>query len=368
MKSEQHVQEKFGDLLKAQEEAAEAKALEAGIAGSRDLNDAHKDIREPQYWPKDRDDEGYPIGRVQIPKKLWTRNWKIIRDHPKSGPFMHPIRLEDFPGYKEKVDRPMDLDTANRIARSGVAYACTDELIDLMYLIFDNAMSYYEPDHDIYKAAVELKDLTRKLMNDSQKAFAAEVNAYMALKRQDKARRELNEQQQKMQKVIKKLLGDERSDLFRKLPDDLDRAIPGYTEVIQRPMDLKTIENQLWTYEGENAKDDFFADLCLVFDNAMQYNKEGSEIYKNAQELQVVAEQYYLQLVEEEDANAVKAIVEKRLAALSKPAGEMTQKGRRKPQSMVQMSQDAVKEIFSQGGATGVSSGISKALVSSSLL
>ena len=133
-------------------------------------------------------------------------------------------------GYKEKVDRPMDLDTANRIARSGVAYACTDELIDLMYLIFDNAMSYYEPDHDIYKAAVELKDLTRKLMNDSQKAFAAEVNAYMALKRQDKARRELNEQQQKMQRVIKKLLGDERSDLFRKLPDDLDRAIPGYTE------------------------------------------------------------------------------------------------------------------------------------------
>ena len=83
-------------------------------------------------------------------------------------------------------------------------------------------------------------------------------------------------------------------------------------------MDLKTIENQLWTYEGENAKDDFFADLCLVFDNAMQYNKEGSEIYKNAQELQVVAEQYYLPGSWRKDANAVKAIVEKRLAALSK--------------------------------------------------
>ena len=52
VKSEQHVQEKFGDLLKAQEEAAEAKALEAGIAGSRDLNDAHKDIRSPNTGRK----------------------------------------------------------------------------------------------------------------------------------------------------------------------------------------------------------------------------------------------------------------------------------------------------------------------------
>ena len=67
-KTDKMVQDKFGDVLRAQEEAAEAKALEAGIAGGMDLNDAHKDIREPQYWPKDRDEEGYPIGKVNSQK------------------------------------------------------------------------------------------------------------------------------------------------------------------------------------------------------------------------------------------------------------------------------------------------------------
>ena len=65
-------------------------------------------------------------------------------------------------------------------------------------------------------------------------------------------------------------------------PVDLS-VIEGYKEMIKQPMDFSTVRSKLKDYEG-NWKD-FKDDMELIFKNCMQFNVEGSEIYKTSQKL-----------------------------------------------------------------------------------
>lgn len=87
---------------------------------------------------------------------------------------------------------------------------------------------------------------------------------------------------------------------FERLPDkQLNRE---YYQVIQNPMALDQIKRKAKRKKYRNV-DEVLADLDLIFDNAMRYNEEGSDIYDDAVELQKEARR----LVEQERAKSDEA-------------------------------------------------------------
>ncbi|EKX51636.1 hypothetical protein GUITHDRAFT_49561, partial [Guillardia theta CCMP2712] len=81
--------------------------------------------------------------------------------------------------------------------------------------------------------------------------------------------------------------------LLRRLSSRLDAApflepvdpvrdgCPDYFQVIARPMDLGTVQTKL----RDAGLHDFFADIKLVFDNAMCYNPPSHSIHRQARRL-----------------------------------------------------------------------------------
>jgi hypothetical protein len=68
-------------------------------------------------------------------------------------------------------------------------------------------------------------------------------------------------------------------------PVDL-RQYPDYGEAIKTPMDFSTIKRRIDAVSYPHP-DAFLADVRLVFDNARQYNKPGSDVHVMANTLQV---------------------------------------------------------------------------------
>jgi len=74
--------------------------------------------------------------------------------------------------------------------------------------------------------------------------------------------------------------------LFANPVDPVECKIPDYFDVIKKPMDLGTILKKVDS--GEYASiEDFKADVCLTFDNAIMYNAEDSIVHPSAIELKI---------------------------------------------------------------------------------
>ena len=74
---------------------------------------------------------------------------------------------------------------------------------------------------------------------------------------------------------------------FMKLPSRVE--YPDYYQVIRQPLDLQGISRRRHQYE---TLEDAVSDCVLVFDNAMQFNMEGSQIYRDAKTLARVAQHW----------------------------------------------------------------------------
>eukprot|EP00732_Lithocolla_globosa_P002245 Lithocolla_globosa_v1_NODE_1416_length_2594_cov_2.861417.p1 type:complete len:788 gc:universal NODE_1416_length_2594_cov_2.861417:2424-61(-) len=74
-----------------------------------------------------------------------------------------------------------------------------------------------------------------------------------------------------------------QSELFNKLPSR--KEYPDYYEEIAKPISLRQIKEKLDFKHYQNLSE-FQDDVVLCFENAKQYNVEGSEIFDDAEELQ----------------------------------------------------------------------------------
>ena len=287
------IQEKFADYIddspvpvkkakKEKKEKVKQEGIEAvaededdeGDVGADGQPKVSSDVKWPQYFPRGKDPSGKPIGELQLPVRLWKTCLKQIKDHPLSGDFLAPLDWYSIPQYMDIVDRPMDLETISGLARDSKKNGMsTEDLLDDVALIWKNCMTYNSENSEVYEAAKKMAAFSKKVFADARKSYEAAVMAAKNLAKPKKvAKEDLSEEQQKMYKVCKKLWLDDRSLAFQKLDAD---KIPGYTDIIANPIDLSTIQNRLETYESANA---FIVDILLVFDNALNFNQDGSEI------------------------------------------------------------------------------------------
>jgi len=89
---------------------------------------------------------------------------------------------------------------------------------------------------------------------------------------------------EKCTSILRFLLMHEHAWVFSEPVDPDLLNIPDYFDVIHNPMDLGTIEQRLLGRKYRTVEA-FKSDIILTFENALQYNQDGTEVHKMANEL-----------------------------------------------------------------------------------
>ena len=82
---------------------------------------------------------------------------------------------------------------------------------------------------------------------------------------------------QKLLPLVTSLIKHELAWVFSEPVDPVELNLPDYFEVIKKPMDLSKVKERLET-ESYVHVDDVRNDVSLVFNNAILYNGENSEV------------------------------------------------------------------------------------------
>jgi len=84
--------------------------------------------------------------------------------------------------------------------------------------------------------------------------------------------------------LLRIIMAHQHGWVFNTPVDPVELGLPDYFQVIKRPMDLGTIKKRLEN-GCYNTIEGFQVDVLLTFDNAMQYNPDGSVVHNMAKEM-----------------------------------------------------------------------------------
>ncbi|PWA78944.1 bromodomain, NET domain protein [Artemisia annua] len=93
-------------------------------------------------------------------------------------------------------------------------------------------------------------------------------------------------------KIIGNLMKHKFGWVFNKPVDVNDLKCYDYHDVIKKPMDLGTIKSKI-AKNGYRSSFEFASDVRLCFNNAMEYNGKGSDVYRMAEGLLVMFEDMF---------------------------------------------------------------------------
>jgi E1A/CREB-binding protein len=99
--------------------------------------------------------------------------------------------------------------------------------------------------------------------------------------------------------LLRSLLTNKNGHFFASPVDPVELGIPDYFDVIKKPMDLGTILQKI-DNGSYHAIEEFKADVDLTFDNAMQYNENGSVVHDAAKELKNQFERLFEKMLVEQ--------------------------------------------------------------------
>ncbi|KAG5228078.1 transcription factor GTE [Salix suchowensis] len=145
---------------------------------------------------------------------------------------------------------------------------------------------------------------------DNKQLNTAKCNSVLKDKIKEKHLMTVEKQQQDSEKIMQDLMR-QFAVIFRQItrhkwalpfmePVDVEGlGLHDYYEVIEKPMDFRTIKNRMEARDGTGYKNvrEIYADVRLVFKNAMKYNDERDDVHVMARTLLEKFEEKWLQLL-----------------------------------------------------------------------
>ncbi|KAF2096372.1 Bromodomain-containing protein, partial [Rhizodiscina lignyota] len=255
-------------------------------------------------------------------KKYLLEQVRKTKKVKNSAAFLTPVDpvALNIPTYFEIVKNPMDITTLEEKLKTD-KYTSVDEVVKDFYLMIDNAKAFNGPTHAVYLAGENLRSyfvktlihLPKKGEEPSEdvpkKAKKPAPEKRTSLPRRDtqhsaadgRPKREIHRpapkdlpysnprpRKKKSQMELKfceyalKQLYDKKNYEFvypfYKPVDPVALNIPNYHNVIKKPMDLSTVEQNLKNGQYVSAKE-FKEHVELMLKNCFKFNMEGDFVY-----------------------------------------------------------------------------------------
>lgn len=235
-----------------------------------------------------------------------------LRKSTHAAPFLYPVDPQrlNIPDYYEKIKNPMDLATINKKIDKA-EYALIEDMSKDIDLMFSNCYLYNAPDSAVYKMGQSLEKYYKQLV---QKCSADKRRSLDEKNQTKKAKVRTMPEEEYMQ--CTKALNEIVKTKYRRFnwpflsPVD-SNLVPGYYDMIKKPMDLSKMRTKL-TGNQYNSSAEFSADFDLMISNCRTFNAEGSEVYMCAEKLDGIFKQIFEQDVKKEPKNVNERIKELR--------------------------------------------------------
>ncbi|XP_048486476.1 protein polybromo-1 isoform X3 [Plutella xylostella] len=225
------------------------------------------------------------------------RSYKKEDGTPLCDSFIRAPKRRQEPQYYEVVSQPIDLLRVQQKLKTDT-YEDIEELSADIELLVNNAKAFYKPDSVEYKDAIELWSLytrTKQALENGEDIKAKQGRTGSVSRRSDNAEEmsetstnyEGDSEFEELFNAVMSAHVDGRPlyTAFQFLPSK--RLYPEYYDVIETPIDLKTIAQKIQAGDYSTLND-LEKDLQLMVRNACHFNEPGSQIYKAAKTLKKV--------------------------------------------------------------------------------
>ncbi|NP_001003535.2 polybromo 1, like [Danio rerio] len=244
-----------------------------------------------------------------------------------SEPFLQLPSRREYPDYYHQIKNPISLQQIREKMKNG-DYEAVEQIEADLSVMFENARRYNMPNSTIYKRAQRLQLIMQQKKREFRDDDEGDVSTANSDVGSSKKKSHKKSAKKNRMKMLYAVLTDAREpgsgrrlcDLFMVKP--LKKDYPDYYKIIQDPMDMRTIENNIRT-ERYNNEDALMEDMKLMFRNARHYNEEGSQVYNDANVLEKMVKDKQKELgpaPEEDDVGSPKLKLRNGVAVSPKKA------------------------------------------------
>ncbi|KAL1510285.1 hypothetical protein AB1Y20_006605 [Prymnesium parvum] len=201
---------------------------------------------------------------------------KAMQKNPNAVDFLQPVdwKALKLNLYPKMIKHPMDLGTVEQKLNAG-RYATTEDFAKDVDQIWENAHIFNQEGSQIYDTATLLRDIFREKMKDVESGPLHEGASSSGMTAEELVQ---------CKAIVRDLRKNKDAQDFLEPVNWKSLGLMDYPNIIKRPMDIGTVSKRLDAGQYASVHS-LYADIDLIWTNAMTYNKDESTIYILAHDL-----------------------------------------------------------------------------------